>query len=722
MLMRFSAKPLLASVCAAMALLPACTGPEQQNARPDAKQAVSAAATRTPDNGTNFTPPFYDACNGEAFPFDPGRLVRIDPFDFLDIFVQKLPEPTEFANVAMHVRLPAPRNRALERSLMRVVGSPENPLVLFRSDALVQLGFLRDSPGRDFFTAAVHIDPEALRADAEFEQRLAQSIREGTDEVMVFQGRSPVGITQAQSLDVADFLDGGLIAFDTCQIRPVSNEVTWGQSLFITDPAVVLDRERTYDPCTGDGNQNGVWTFKHLMTEMATGSGYSAEEFTRRWLETWLTTQHINGDIVAPREAMRTKVIDPWLARSGGERLNLDIAPFRLLAIVNRADLRKTETSSFRSPYGGVSGTFPVDAGELRFVFGVVTPPEWNGNATCELHEFTTIFEYGVPRRGCEEVREWARDWTGLNNFGGFTPAYLTHLASLTESVVRHGAAPDKGNQNAINQIRTNETLLERPWEMREFTLTDESNNDAPASGLLRPHSVAQTPDEAVFASTGDVTVDDFVQSRVVPTVPGSVDLAATPPQDCSSSHEVPLEYLGAPFRGGNAQIEPAPFWTASVGNGDADVCGRHQFSLNTCTGCHRCDTATSFTHVDPTSGIPAQLSGFLLGVTVPDTQFGAPDWHFADLERRFADLYDLACSSCTLIPTFIPGFVERLPLVPIDPDPLLDIRFPFEIGPITDIRVVAEIFGQFDDLVNREFENSVIAEDLAQSSQIFVH
>jgi hypothetical protein len=718
--MRSSAKPLLASVCAAMALLPACTGPEQQNARPDAEQAAVSAA-RTPDIGTEFTPPFYDACNGEAFPFDPGKLVRVDPFDFLDIFVQKLPEPTQFANTAMHVRLPAPRNRALEKSLMRVVGSPENPLVLFRSDALVKLGFLRSSPGPDFFTAAVHVDPEALRADAEFEQRLAQSIREGTDEVMVFQGRSPVAITRAQSLDVADFFDGGIIPFDTCQIRPVSNQTAWGQSLFITDPAVVLDRERTYDPCTGAGNRDGVWTFKHLMTEMANGSGYSPEDFTRRWLETWLTTQPINGDIVAPREAMRTKVIDPWLARSGGERLNLDIAPFRLLAIVNRADLRRTATA--RGTYGGGGGgTFPVDAGELRFVFGVVTPPEWNHNATCELHEFTTIFEYGVPREGCEAVREWARDWTTLNSFGGFTPAYLAHLQGLTESVVLHGAAPNKGNQNAINQIRTNETLLERPWEMREFTLTDESNNDAPASGLLRPHSVAQTPDEAVFSSAGDVTVDDFVQDHVIPTVPTTVDLAATPPQDCSSTHEVPLEYLGAPFRGGNALIEPAPFWTASVGSGDADVCGRHAFSLNTCTGCHRCDTATSFTHVDPTSGIPAQLSGFLLGVTVPDTQFGAPQWHFADLERRFADLYDLACGSCLQVPVFIPGFVERLPVVPIDPDPILDIRFPFEIGPITDIRVVAEIFGRFDEHVNQEIVNSALAEDAAQGAQIFAH
>ena len=529
-----------------------------------------------------------------------------------------------------------------------------------------------------------------------------------------------MGRTTVPAMDVDRFIGGGLIPLDTCSIRPASNETTWGQSLFITSAAVVQDRDRTYDPCTGAGNENGVWTFKHLMTELATGSGATPEDFTRRWLEQWLAPQVINGDVVDARTDMQSKVIGPWLARSGGQRLDLDIAPFRLLAIVNRADLRNT--ASGRSPYGGGGGTFPIDAGELRFVFGVVTPPEWNGNATCELHEFTTIFEYGVPRAGCTEVRAWAREWTQLNQYGGFTAGYLAHLQGLTESVVRHGAAPGRGNQSALNQIRTNEILLARPWEMREFTLTDESSGDAPASGLLRPHSVAQTPDDAVFSPSSDPIIDDFVQDHVISTVPASVDLSGPVPQDCSSSHEVPLAYLGIDLRGGNALIEQAPFWSANVGGSDADVCGRHQFSVNSCSGCHRCDTATSFTHVDPTSGIPAQLSGFLLGVTVPDTQFGTPAWHFADLERRFADLYDLACASCAITPVFVPEVLVRMPRVPIDPDPRLDIRFPFEIGPITDISVVAEIFGQLDAYIDQGIENPAIIEDFAQGKQIFTH
>ena len=37
----------------------------------------------------------------------------------------------------------------------------------------------------------------------------------------------------------------------------------------IRDPAVVTDPTRTWDPCTNAGNANGVWTFNHLMTQMA---------------------------------------------------------------------------------------------------------------------------------------------------------------------------------------------------------------------------------------------------------------------------------------------------------------------------------------------------------------------------------------------------------------------------------------------------------------------
>ena len=61
---------------------------------------------------------------------------------------------------------------------------------------------------------------------------------------------------------------------------------------------------------------------------------------------------------------MQSELLDPWIAASGGPGgpLDLSIAPFSLLAIVNRLDLRD------QVAYGGAAG------GELRFVFMFVPP------------------------------------------------------------------------------------------------------------------------------------------------------------------------------------------------------------------------------------------------------------------------------------------------------------------------------------------------------------
>ena len=41
------------------------------------------------------------------------------------------------------------------------------------------------------------------------------------------------------------------------------------RALIIRSTAVVQDPNRTFNPCTNGGNRKGVWTFNHLMTQMA---------------------------------------------------------------------------------------------------------------------------------------------------------------------------------------------------------------------------------------------------------------------------------------------------------------------------------------------------------------------------------------------------------------------------------------------------------------------
>jgi hypothetical protein len=421
-------------------------------------------------------------------------------------------------------------------------------------------------------------------------------------------------------------------------------------------------------------------------------------------------------------------VIQPWATASGVTAtlvtnpltgiksvsltgpLNLNIAPYRLEAIVNRIDLGATANGG--GGYGGGTTSLPVTAGELRFIFGVVQPSPWGAGteASCGRKLFTTIFEYGVPGTGCQAVVNWAQKWTSLQAFAGFTPAYLTQLQTMTESVVLNGAAPLKGNKNAINQIRTNEIALAAPWELREFTLTDEqpanppASQDLPANGPLRKHTVALTPNDGAFSAAGaDPTINAFVTGPVMAGTPGTT----TVPNNCNSTYTMPFNFGGFAFRGGNSLVGPGHWLANTVPATPVGICARHQFSLNTCNGCHHDDSgtnglggSTNFTHIAPLSSIPVTLSKFLTGggpglvFNVNDTQLGAPAWPFADLERRFQRLFDLShCTSCITVRPMVATFInqiQQLGPVPVDGNP--SDQPTLRIGPVSDLATVQKI------------------------------
>src|SRR5690606_2339469 len=114
---------------------------------------------------------------------------------------------------------------------------------------------------------------------------------------------------------------------------------------------------------------------------------------------------------------------------------------------------------------------------------------------------------------------------------------YRAELEEMTELVVTREAAPNRGNGSAINQVRTNEIALAKPWELREFALNDQefgcsTFSETPSDGFLRPHTVGQTPDDAIHAPTPSSVVDDFVGQIACGshTVPVSHDCAAGDP------------------------------------------------------------------------------------------------------------------------------------------------------------------------------------------------
>ncbi|RKI74938.1 hypothetical protein D7X55_01145 [Corallococcus sp. AB049A] len=662
----------------------------------------------------------------------PGRTARLAELpavpgaSVVDVFAQTLKRPTALGETtAVHVKLPPPANRGLTNSLVRVVGDPARPTVLFHSDTLERLGAVRSSPGPDFFTLFARLPDSELERREENERRLASGeFGMPGRETVLFNGRHPAARYEGLPMDADAFAHGALVPQTTCPWVPVSTQAWWERTLMIRDPAVVLDPARTWDPCTGAGTKGGMWTFAHLMREMAQGSGALPEAFVLSWLSLWLNDFQANGDTVPARRKMYDEVIAPWATASGATStlqqnpttgrwevalsrpLDLDLAPFRLLAIVNRIDLAGSPE------YGGRSST----PGELRFVFGLTRPSPWGGGteATCNLKPFTVIFEYGVPGQGCKALTRWARQWVGLGLSSTFDEAYRSRLQQMTEGVVRRGRAPGKGNGNALNQIRTNEVALAFPWELREFHLADEdpgTGRNLPSNGLLRVHTLALTPDDATHDFRTDPDVDFFVRTHVK----NGVEQPVAVPTHCTARFTVPREMDGRPFLGANSLVVPPTHWEAvtAVSTSATEVCARKEFSSNTCNGCHFKDTGTNdftgvdnlaFTHVSPTSGIPARQSKFLTGggegfmYVVPDAQFGAQvtSWPFADLLRRHQRLQELAhCSPCGWFIDLDAGYLNRMEAiagnVPLDlppGSPATSLR----VGPIRDVGVVKQL------------------------------
>ena len=315
-------------------------------------------------------------------------------------------------------------------------------------------------------------------------RKLAAKLQEDT--TPVFSGRELTGVSQLPKIDE---LPGHI------RLLPgVFSAVDSARSLIIHDPSVITDRARTFDPCTGLGTPMGSWTFGKLMTDMA--GSLSPAAFVQTWLETFLSAQTINRLVVPPEPVMAfpfatlASVLDAWPKNADGS-LNLARAPFKLVAIVNRIDLAGNPS------YGAVSGA------EGRLVFQMVDPTD----ATCRPLSFMVIFEFGVPRSGCSELRSWAQQWLNLSTLSTGSEPFNAALQALTDQFATANADTSKPNGSALNQLRTDvftgfgvgEGASDEKWQLREFHLG--------ASGvgpvLLNPAPLAQTPDAAYDEERG---------------------------------------------------------------------------------------------------------------------------------------------------------------------------------------------------------------------------
>lgn len=500
---------------------------------------------------------------------------------------------------------------------------PKNLTLNFGERDVVQL---TSKEGTRTFTADVRIDSDDWQGYDEELGKIAASA--GDEPQPVFDGRVKLPELElvTEPIDLVSTSSNVKKMLPLAPIVPPF-AVDPERTLMVTDVSVVEDPDRTFDPCDPVGTPMGPWTFGYLMKEMANEplTGVVPSDLVLDFLSQWTTVQTVNGQNIPPRVAMQD-VIDRWLVDSAAAgappgQLDLAIAPFRLMAIVNRVDLR--ENSSYSSG----------NCGEGRFVFGVLD------TSTCSPMRFTVIFEYGVNMTTCRSCKRYAKGWLKLQNHPIGSAAYLSRLEALTSVFADANTNPGKPNGNSINQIRTNENALNFQWEFREFNLMP--------TGFLEHVTNKQNPREDLNATS---LFDSWVNAN-------AADI-------CAGNYTVPDTFMGTPFLAAHVPYDLGVFFDGSAGAASIpNRCARFQVGFGSCSGCHSDEVGAVFTHVGDSGrrflGSPAALSGFLTGAMppnpVPDPADGTPLRSFDDLARRQIDLWQAANVPCLPAIAFAP-------------------------------------------------------------------
>lgn len=419
----------------------------------------------------------------------------------------------------------------------------------------------------------------------------------------------------------------------------------------ITNNAVVRD------PCRTSMDSNvwllnkcpvstqGVWTFWHLMSQMAGTNDTTG--FILTMLESMEETPLVNGVPLQARGKVRALVIDPWRKASNcteGKKwaddktckLDPKKAPFALTAIVNRIDLRPDTVNLNQGGY-----IQPPDskdtAGEGRFVFQFThqdgTPLEGG-----------IILEYALPTKLQNRVT-WANDWLSLNNYAAFDASYVARLQQITDKFTKKGVFPGRPNfGNAINAVRTNERAfdpkppLSSQWTLRAFKLACPGICALDGRNLL-PQIVDQTPQ--------NLYQND--EKRLLPFLNNNAAAIR------AGTHVVPEDIEGEAFIAGESLSQPlfnTPFiWAFDlmINEQFQDKLNapdtRRLFAIGTCNGCHYKETEnTSNMHIRlPAKGADVQVSDFLSKAPLTlSTIFDKSDnqVQFNEPKRRLCELF----------------------------------------------------------------------------------
>lgn len=528
-----------------------------------------------------------------------------------DVLVQKIPGDND------HLLMMAfySRENYSEKFLSLWNGSA----IIFRDDGE---GF--DKKADDgLYTAKITADVSAFRTEAasiakkmkksnyrsfKFDHRVMIYDPDAVEnfDVEKFDRNEPVsvsGLTNALSADLLNSSTRNAGATGSTTLDSIRKNC-----MIITDLKVVEDSTRTWNYCAQTGNINGPWTFATLMKQLASkdpshiASDAAVSAFIKNWLHNWAVTQVINGDTVEARTLVDSIILNPWLSKSKNAgsptgELNMKFAPFKLLAIVNRFDLRD----------GALNGIPGSPCGEGRFVFCAV-------RSNCSnARRMTVIFEYGINKPAtCSERKAWAQQWINLKNFSVGSKAYNQALQNITDQFSKCGTNPAKPHQSSLDVLRTNELSLSgspHRWEFRQFNLDS-------ATGNLKEEALKQIPADKFNKQVANNNVKvmvDYINKNKTAII--------------NQTNIVPSRWNGVRFLAGASRVLLFPVgnppdvyhWDGTDSSNASTFItnnnARFFFSLNACSGCHAGETQTNFTHINPVFfGTKATLSGFLTG------------------------------------------------------------------------------------------------------------
>jgi hypothetical protein len=414
---------------------------------------------------------------------------------------------------------------------------------------------------------------------------------------------------------------GGLVedeAAGSTGATPLRRLPDAAKELVIVDPSVIeAPVETTFDPSRPAGNdRRGAWSFGRAIHNMLPaaqrGDARAASAFVDAWLVQWMSDQSPNPTVSAStaRTNIELIVTRPWRVASGCAAddascvLDMAKAPFRLVAIVNRPDLRIVAND------GSAIG------GEGRFVFQLVSPTIGRNVAggpieiidpTPRPQKFTVIFEYSLPVADTTDTLKWASRWHELGSLP-FGEEYNGALRNITNDFSGADRDARRPNGNALNQIRTNEVATqgarrfgaEAPlsvpqiWELREFRLSA-------ATGRLAQHTVNLEPSRDF-----DIARSAFALPMGTRSTELASWLLANEDAILASRQVMPASMLG-----NSSLVGSPPFgaWGKASNSGSHSLVTaddpavrvgdrvRDEFALDTCAGCHRHESTTPTPH-----------------------------------------------------------------------------------------------------------------------------